>query len=158
MQIFSTVIAITGFYRPDLVIMGDPDMKKFELFQWSFNQGDNGTIFDDKARCLADTVKFTPAGQSETFTLSKPMCARGDRDEHIFNTPENKLRYYFRRRYAPMNYTDVKNTHAIFEIISFHDRLLIVTTSGLVSFYGNTNATVNEDRVLKAFPSEKLHG
>ncbi len=54
--------------------------------------------------------------------------------------PEYWLEFY-RMRFAPKNYQRVNVTRAIFKAVTLEDRILFVTTSGIVSFYQNTNIT-----------------
>lgn len=65
----------------------------------------------------------------------KPMYSLFDRID-----PEYWLEFY-RMRYAPKNYLKVNITRAIFRALTLEDRILFVTTSGIVSFYQNTNIT-----------------
>jgi len=36
------VVAIAGFFRPDLMLFGNPEMDRIELIKWAYNQVSSG--------------------------------------------------------------------------------------------------------------------
>ncbi|ODM93112.1 Cation channel sperm-associated protein subunit gamma 1 [Orchesella cincta] len=135
-----TVQAIAGFYDPRFLVIGDPDMNDFEVVNW-------GKLLKPLEK---DTSLHSCIQQDLVHKgYPKPIYSQIDRTD-----PDYPI--YYRQRYAGRVYYDEKANKkskeedlpetAVFEAIALEDRLLLVTTKGLVSVYGHTNATVATNR------------
>ncbi|CAG7834065.1 unnamed protein product [Allacma fusca] len=147
------VIFFSGFYAPDLVIMADPDLQDIHLIRWGRNpllgntSDVNATIFDHALSCNLppDYAYYKDAA------YPIPYYTRGEG-----TIKKDWLGTYYRKRIQPMEYHRFPAPTAIYEAISMEDRILLVTNSGLVVLYGDTNGTMAADSALKATGDEKV--
>jgi len=104
-----------------LKILGDPDMTKFDLVNWTIpTKKHNVPLFGEDHPCVFPK-KYTDPLTGVSLLTTMPMYSKFDHSD-----PEYPIVYY-RARYQPKNYAKTPNGHGIFDVIALQDRFLLIT-------------------------------
>jgi len=115
---------------------------KFDATDGSDGSKNSPRLFHGRYPCFSANFKI--------HGFHKPMYSQFDRTDPLYG-----LQFY-RTRYAAKDYTNASEAKAIFGALTLQDRVLLVTTSGLVSLFVNDNITADTGKAWVVDPRDRV--